>query len=232
MEPKKSQKANLDRFRVVSFQTGLVVSLLFAITLLSWNFKIEAAKELNPNSWKNIPVDELPPVTIKKPEEIKPPSPIKKKPENIIKIVDDNTEVEQPKKEELPEITELTKTGELPTGEPDPRISADRMPASPGCMHLDENLLRIKCTEEFIIRKVYNYLKNKNTDKVSGKVYVYFVINQYGKVADVKIMQGLNPLLDNEVLKAVYSLGEFEPAIHEGLPATIRYTLPVDFKVK
>lgn len=235
METKKSKKANLERFRVVLFQTGLVVSLLFAIILLSWNFKVVVPDE--PDQWKWDPIEidpTLPPVIIKKPDAPKPTEPPKQKPENNIKIIDDAIKSDSPEKPitpDSPEITNIPKTLETPTGEIDPRVSADRMPASPACTHINENINRIKCTEEFIINKVYNYLKDKNSRKISGKVYVYFVINRYGKIDDVKIMSGIEPSLDKEVVNAVYSLGEFEPAIHEGLPVSIKFTLPISFKI-
>lgn len=69
METKKSQKANLEKYRVVLFQTGLVVSLLFAITLLSWNFKVVIPDEPDPDEWDSIEIDPpLLPVIIKKPD--------------------------------------------------------------------------------------------------------------------------------------------------------------------
>ena len=234
MELKKSKIANLERFRVVLLQAGLVCSLLFAIVILSWNFKVETNKELDIDKWKPIGITEVyPPVTFKKPETPKPPAPPQKKPEDIIKIVDDKSEITEPKEPENitePEI-KIIKPDELKTGEIDPLVLADRMPATFQCSKFEDENLRRACTQEFVIKKVYNYLQDKNIKQISGKVFVHFVINKYGKIADVKILQGIYPALDREVEKAVYSLGKFEPAIDNGLPVPVKFTLPIDFRV-
>lgn len=236
METKKSQKANLERLRVVMFQTGLVVSLLFAITALSWNFKVVVPDEPDPNEWEEIEIDRtLPPVINRQPEKTKLPEPPKQKPENIFTEVEDAVvdNKDKPFVPEPPEIEDLPKLPENPTGETDPPEPwAQQMPSYKDCSKLEDEDERRLCTETILIEEIYNKLSDKNVNDISGTVYVEFVVGKTGKVKDVKILKGIDTYLDKAAVRAVQSLDDFIPGNNNGIPADVIYRWPIKFTVK
>lgn len=68
-------------------------------------------------------------------------------------------------------------------------------------------------------------------DRVEGKVYVSFTINTEGKVIDPKIVRGLSPNADAEVLRVIQML-EFIPGETAGKPSPTNYMIPIVFSLK
>jgi TonB family protein len=68
-------------------------------------------------------------------------------------------------------------------------------------------------------------------DKVEGKVYVSFTITIEGEVINSKIVKGLSPDADAEVLRVIQML-EFIPGETAGKPSSTNYMLPIVFSLK
>jgi TonB family protein len=64
------------------------------------------------------------------------------------------------------------------------------------------------------------------TASKSGTVYVNFTIEKDGKITNVIILKGLEPVLDNEALRVIRMM----PAWIPGKPDAVRYNLPIKFK--
>ena len=62
-----------------------------------------------------------------------------------------------------------------------------------------------------------------------GRVLCSFVITAAGKVADVKVMAGVHPLLDNEALRVISSSPNWVPAMQRGRAVAVLYRVPVVF---
>lgn len=239
METKKSKKANLERFRVVLFQTGLVISLLFVITLLSWTFKVEKPFVPPPDTaWIDMFIDPVVREPLqKKPEAPKPQQSEPKPIVDIFKATDDATEPDEPDKPETvtdpePALT-MTKPREADTNEPPPPvIYAQKMPVYKNCNRLKDEKARRKCTNKRLTEEISDKLWNKNKNKVTGIIEVSFVVDKTGKVTDVKIKKSLDPYLDNEVLKVVQAIDGFEPGSNNGIPVDVIYTWPFSFTLR
>jgi Ca-activated chloride channel family protein len=67
---------------------------------------------------------------------------------------------------------------------------------------------------------------------ISGKVYVQFTVDQKGKVVDIKILRGVDPLLDNEVIRVLQSSPLWIPAKQGGRTVKQQFTIPVVFKLE
>ena len=65
-----------------------------------------------------------------------------------------------------------------------------------------------------------------------GVVKVKFVVNKQGKVQDVSIYKGIDPLLDNVVLKVVASSPEWKPGKYKGNPVDVPLMLPIKFDLE
>ena len=99
-----------------------------------------------------------------------------------------------------------------------------RMPSFPGG---DSALMR------FISENVV-YPEDAYKNHIEGKVIVQFLIDEAGKVTEVKVARSVNEELDREAVRVIKLLPDFTPAYnhikHE--PMKIWYTLPVIFKLQ
>ncbi len=67
---------------------------------------------------------------------------------------------------------------------------------------------------------------------ISGRVIVQFSVDQKGKVVDIKILRGLDPLLDNEVIRVLNSSPKWSPAKQGGRAVKQTFTIPIVFKLQ
>ena len=64
---------------------------------------------------------------------------------------------------------------------------------------------------------------------LAGKVFVQFIINKNGEVANPRIARGIDPLLDNEIVRVVQNMPKWAPGKNNGEPVNVMKTIPVSF---
>lgn len=69
-------------------------------------------------------------------------------------------------------------------------------------------------------------------DKVNGLCVITFTINTDGSVSNPKVRKSLTPECDKEALRVVMLLKKFQPAMKDGSPVAVEYTLPIRFRYK
>lgn len=87
----------------------------------------------------------------------------------------------------------------------------------------------------FLSRWVYVYLRYPQSaidDGIQGKVTVSFVIDQKGKVGDVKVVKGVSEELDAEAVRAVSASPDWKPAKVDGKKVKCLVTLPIEFRLE
>ena len=67
---------------------------------------------------------------------------------------------------------------------------------------------------------------------VQGRVLAQFVVNSDGKVQDVKVLRGVHPDLDAEVVRVISSSPDWTPGYVKGEPVRVTYMFPVVFKTR
>ena len=65
---------------------------------------------------------------------------------------------------------------------------------------------------------------------IEGRVVVQFVVNKDGEVVDPVVVRGIGGGCDEEAIRAV-KLAEFKPGMQRGRPVSVRYSLPISFKI-
>lgn len=140
-----------------------------------------------------------------------------------------------PTQEDLTETTASTVTQE---GE---KIDAPPPPPPPPVEEETFDLAAVQEQPDFPggMAKMYEYLQ-KNTKYpdmefdagIQGKVFVEFVVAADGSIQEVKVRRGVSPGLDKEALRAVRSMPKWSPGKMNGKPVKVRFTIPVDFKLK
>jgi len=69
----------------------------------------------------------------------------------------------------------------------------------------------------------------ENQMGIQGKVFVGFIVDEKGKVTNVKILRGVSKGIDREALRVVSSLPDFKPGMQSGRPVRVSFVLPLDF---
>jgi protein TonB len=82
------------------------------------------------------------------------------------------------------------------------------------------------------IKKEVKYPKKAKRAGIQGKVLVSFVVDKDGSVTDVSIARGMDPLLDEEAMRAVRLMPKWTPGLLNGKPVKTKFNLPVSFVLK
>ncbi len=65
---------------------------------------------------------------------------------------------------------------------------------------------------------------------IQGRVTVQFVVNEDGSVSNVKVLNGLDKLLDAEAVRVVSKSPKWSPGKQAGVPVKVKYVFPVVFR--
>ena len=82
------------------------------------------------------------------------------------------------------------------------------------------------------IRKNLRYPDYENEVGIQGKAVVGFVIDENGKVTDVKILKSVSSGIDRESTRVIKSLPDFKPGSQSGRKVKVRFVVPLDFHQK
>ena len=97
----------------------------------------------------------------------------------------------------------------------------EEMPKYPG----GETALRTFLAENL------KYPEEAKAKKLSGKVYVNFILDETGKVTNTKVVKGVDPLLDKEALRVINLLPQWKPGKDGGKAVKVSYTIPLKFSL-
>ena len=126
------------------------------------------------------------------------------------------------------EVTEIKGTGigedlfpgENGTGIDEPFIQVEIMPLFKGG---DINKFR-----EWVGKRT-NYPQAAVEKRIRGKVVLTFIVEKDGSVSNVNVVQGVDPLLDNEAVKAISESPKWTPGLQRGQPVRVRFLIPLSF---
>ena len=222
MLPKKTKKADLENKRVLFFQIGLLISLALALLAFEWATG-EPQKSLILRPGEEEPEDDLIDNTFRdkeNPVEIKPLDyfkfSIKDNDADLInEAIDIDAEIDPWEGFDIPDEPE----------KPDddvPFVAAEQMPT-----FMDGDLSNFMN----YIRSTVVYQKEAIDMEIQGKVYASFVVNKKGYVENIRIVKGIDPLLDNEVIKALEASPRWKPGKQRDIPVKVIFTIPVVFKI-
>ena len=81
----------------------------------------------------------------------------------------------------------------------------------------------------WVMQKV-TYPEDAKNEGATGRILVSYVLSEEGTVTQVKILSGVNPSIDAEVMRVVKSSPKWEkPAMKEGVPVSVSYVIPMVF---
>jgi len=68
-------------------------------------------------------------------------------------------------------------------------------------------------------------------NKIQGTVIVQFIVKKDGSLSDIKIIRSIHPSGDREAIRVILLMPKWKPGIQEDEPVSVRYTLPIKFKM-
>lgn len=82
------------------------------------------------------------------------------------------------------------------------------------------------------IRNHINYPDYENTMGIQGKAVIGFVVDEYGKVTNVKVLKSVSKGIDRESMRVIQSLPAFKPGMQSGRNVRVSFVVPIDFHQK
>ena len=67
--------------------------------------------------------------------------------------------------------------------------------------------------------------------QTEGRVIIRFVVNSNGEISDPTILKGINKNLDQAAIDVINKLPRWKPGQQDGQPVSVRFTLPIVFKL-
>jgi len=228
MELKKNPKADLEKRRGLYLEIGLVVIL--AATLVAFEVKSYDSEE--ETAFQREVVEEVEEQIIQTDITEPPPPPPPEVPEvtTLINVVDDEQEI----KNELvvnAEVNDETKNiaitpvqfeEEEEVVEEQIFTVVENEPEFPGGMdalykYLSQNIK-------------YPQLARENG--ITGKVYVTFVVEKDGSIANPKILRDIGGGCGAEAIRVVKAMPKWNPGKQRGKAVRVQFNLPVNFNLK
>lgn len=224
METKKSNRANLEKRRLMFTQIGLIVSL--ALAWMVFETKSYGKQEIRTfdGTTEAIP-DDLVPVTVQeKPQPIEKPKVV-----NLITVVDNNEEIESEididvnvEEDEPIEPTVPIDIIEEEIVEEVPFIIVENMPTFPGG---EKKML------EYVAKNV-KYPQLAKEVGTQGRVFVSFIVEKDGSITNVTILRGIGSGCDEEAIRVVKSMPKWNPGLQCGRAVRVSCNLPINFKLQ
>jgi protein TonB len=79
------------------------------------------------------------------------------------------------------------------------------------------------------VGKRTNYPQAAFDNKIRGTVFLTFIVEKDGSVSNVTVVKGVDPLLDNEAVKAISESPKWTPGLQRGQPVRVRFQIPLNF---
>lgn len=101
-------------------------------------------------------------------------------------------------------------------------VKVEKMPSFPGGQkamykYLGENI---------------KYPEEAAKAKIQGKVYIGFIVEKDGKITNAKVLRPVNKYLDAEAINVVINMPKWIPGKQKGKNIRVKYTIPVNFRLK
>ncbi len=228
MEAKKYPKADINRYRMIFFNIGLIVSLAFTYTAFEWKFYDDEGV-LDTTIVADDTFEEVVEIP---PTEQPPPPPPEAKNINIIEIRDTEEIVD-----ELEISFDIEMTDEL---------VIEQLPLK---LDIEETIEEETYDEIFVIveeqphpiggmKSFYAHINNNlkypsiaRRMGVQGRVFVQFVIEKDGSISQVKVIRGISDSCNAEAIRVVSSAPKWSPGKQRGKPVRVKMVLPISFKL-
>lgn len=231
--------------RGTGFLLGLVVALAAFYCAMEYRTGGNVSSDYDVNSDDLVQDEELLPLERKKDDMIAylKPGKTSKAVTEKIRVVEKLPEVDVPTKLDQKNGEDDNGLGQSDNGISTEDESNETTAQAPVATDMNDNPLNLRVIErlpefpggmvEFMkwITRQLRYPKAAIAQKIQGIVTVGFIIGKDGTVSEVKIVKGIDPLLDNEALRVVKLMPKWKPGEEKGKPCLTYFCIPVNFSL-
>lgn len=91
------------------------------------------------------------------------------------------------------------------------------------------NIEPIGGINEFVlyVQKNFKYPAEAMRFKISGTVYVFFIVNEEGKIEDLKFTKKLGYGIEEEIVRVIENSPPWKPFVIDGLPKKTKVHVPI-----
>ena len=226
MQVKKSEKASLEKDKLMYVLMGLVFVLSLCYVALEWTQKEVTKYEVTDT---DLFFEEEIEIQQTSQETPPPPPPPAVQEVEVLNVVEDNVETEsiEVNTEDDKEVeVVIAAPVEAPAEEEEEEVVfvvVESMPEFPGGQQalfkfLSENIK-------------YPVIAQENG--IQGRVICQFTVNKDGSIVDIEVVRsGGDPSLDKEAVRVIKSMPKWKPGKQRGKPVRVKYTVPVSFKLQ
>lgn len=89
--------------------------------------------------------------------------------------------------------------------------------------------------EQALLEYLYANIKYPEIAKrasVEGRVIATFVVGKSGEISEVGVVKGIGAGCDEEAIKVLKSMPKWKPGRQNGLPVSVRMSVPISFKLQ
>ena len=231
MEIKKSPKADLERGKGLSLLMGFVVGLAVLFVSFEWT-STEVTVATEKDQVQDIIAEEE--IEITRPENTPPPPPPPAAPvvAEELNIVEDDVELEQ---QEIVSSEDDATAAQQETFVAAPVVEEEEEEEAQQIFTVVEKQPEFPGgTAELMkfLSKNIKYPVEAQKAGQQGRVICQFVVTKEGKPADIKVVRGVSPVLDNEAVRVIKAMPAWTPGKQDGQAVNVRYTLPVTFRLQ
>ena len=229
--------ADIQKIKSLFISLSLAISVLL-YPLLSKKNPIELFKVtvFEPTKLADLPIDPPKELAIPKPPELPKPSKAMLG-FMILEITNNETSGELPTQEAMknskiaigPTTTEgdpnadpseFTNTNLTGEGEK-VFVSVEKMPQFPGGT---EALIKF-------LKSNLRYPETAWDNRISGTVYIQFVVYKTGEIRDAKIVRGLDDSCNEEAMRIIKKMPYWTPGMQNGTAVSVIFTIPISYQI-
>ena len=231
MDPRKTEKADLESKRSLFTQIGLIVVL--AIILLAFEWKQYERQKLELSVRDNVEVIEEVIIQTEQ-EEVKPPAPTPPPQTTILEIVDDDVNIDDDLVIDA-ESDENTQMEEYVAPPPAAVDVAEEEIVEAEIFTVVEESPSFPGGEEARIRFLQEnieYPQMARESGIQGTVYMTFVVEPTGSVSGVRVLRGIGGGCDEEAIRVIQKMPKWNPGKQRGKPVRVQFTMPIKFTLQ
>jgi protein TonB len=229
METKKSNRADLEKKKMLFLQTGFIVSMAIALAAFEWRTPDTGIPDLPGGTIIRFE-DDLQSVSTTHPV---PPAPVAPRPSTIFNLVDNSSVTDDFAPPDFgnnlleanpvyAQIERPVLTDEKPPVDDEIFIVSEKKPEFPGGE---------KALFEYL-KKNTAYPQYARESGISGTVYVTFVIEKDGSVSNIKVMRGIGFGCDEEAVRVISLMPKWSPGLQRTKPVRVSFNMPIAFVLK
>lgn len=92
-----------------------------------------------------------------------------------------------------------------------------------------ETMPTLEGGQKALVRSIKEKVTDPSGKDIKGQVMASFIVEKNGELTDVKVIEGTNPPVDEQVVDMIKSTSPWQPGAEKGIPVRVQMRIPVQF---